>query len=159
MPYPRRVPPLGRCSLLPRQGEPHDARRDALAQCREKCHRSYCHKHALLFRRSHASDGILDSRDDRIQYHSRHTRRKQTAGQQGTVHVGDKQAFDEVFGPAYAYPGSTGYSRVIPQIFELDPATRLTWAALTYPKCRPLAPQRSALGFYDTMVSLILILP
>lgn len=141
-----------RCSLTVRDGQPHDAPWDGVAPCAVDCRRSYCHKHALLLRRSHVSDGILDIKDAQGLYHPRHKGRKPTSFEDN-AELNDKQIFNAAFGSSYGIPGRrTKTVKERPTIFELGPSTRLTWAAITYPNCIPID-HRSRLGFYDNKVS------
>lgn len=139
------------CSLMPNQGEAHDAPWDAVAPCSE-CHRSYCHKHALLFRRSHVSDGILDIKDVKRIYHPRHTAPGRKADDDPPRN--DKEVFNAAFGSSYGLPKSRKAVTLPEAISELGPGTRLTWAAITYPDCSPID-RRSQLGFYDNKVGAV----
>lgn len=134
-------------------GKSHDMPVDCLAYCRGSCHRAQCHKHALLLRRSHTSDSLLDARDDQVRYHSRHTVSKAGGDMSGPQELSNKEVFDQVFGPTYGYPNSDESPPTSPKIYELDPSTRLTWAAIAYPNCNPVAAKNSVLGFYDEEVS------
>lgn len=68
------------------------------------------------------------------------------------MRAGDKKVFDDAFGTTYGFLGNNGLPSSTPEIFQLDSSTRLTWAAIRYPHCIPLAAERSVLGFYDTPV-------
>ncbi|KAG9013008.1 hypothetical protein FRB94_004401 [Tulasnella sp. JGI-2019a] len=81
-----------RCSLNKGQEVPHDATFECISYC-GTCSRGYCFQHALLYRRTHAADDILESRAaSKDSYHARHKL--------------CKVEFDKVFGTGYG-PGAT----------------------------------------------------
>lgn len=128
-----------------------------IASCPQHCKRNLCHNHALIIRRSHASEGILVPIEADDNYHDRHS----GSGRKGEP-LNDKWHFNKVFGKSYRRPGSSRENpATLPspaKIIDLPSRLRLGWAALTYQACRPLN-DRSRLGWYDLPVChLILIL-
>lgn len=129
-----------RCSLNKGHELPHDTTLECLSFC-GNCSRGYCFQHALLYRRTHASDDILEARAaSKEVYHSRHKV--------------CKASFDKTFGTGYGVGSSWGLKGSAPTPdWPVYPSLRLVWAALTFDDCHPTDDQRSVRGWYDKPVS------
>ncbi|KAG9010092.1 hypothetical protein FRB93_004754 [Tulasnella sp. JGI-2019a] len=129
-----------RCSLNKGQEVPHDATFECISYC-GTCSRGYCFQHALLYRRTHAADDILESRAaSKDSYHARHKL--------------CKVEFDKVFGTGYG-PGATWTlkgSAPSPD-WPVSLNLRLVWAALTFDDCQPIDVEHSVRGWYDRPVA------
>lgn len=101
-----------------------------------RCKQPLCLPHALLQRRIHACDSILQAFTSPLVYHNAHKIRKAT--------------FDKLFGSTFGLRGavSTLGSRQPSSEWPVSPPSRLIWAALTFGDCEPID-ERSVRGWYD----------